>query len=201
MITYQFAGWLSAQCSRNSGCFVSEARGRARAIQFYILFDWTLFLLHPPRWLCNRCCLSVCLLTTLRKNFRTDLHKIFREAWQWAIEQLVKFWWRFGSPSGDRDCFTDSSLLGDTESGINRLRCATLQCTACTSRHRHSNYDVIASPAGDRQRDWYRDTGKTCLTVGMLCPSASSISRVMFVILYYNESQNYTFWVEISLSQ
>jgi len=32
-----------------------------------------------------------------------------------------------------------SSLLGDTESGISRLRCATLQCTACTSRHRRSN--------------------------------------------------------------
>jgi len=41
--------------------------------------------------------------------------------------------------------------LGDTESGINQLRCAMLQCTACTSRHRHSNYDIIASPAHDRQ--------------------------------------------------
>jgi len=36
-------------------------------------------------------CLSVCLLATLLKNFRTDLHEIFREAWQWAIEQIVKF--------------------------------------------------------------------------------------------------------------
>ena len=39
-------------------------------------------------------CLFVCLLATLRENFRTDLHEIFREGWQWANEQTVKFWWR-----------------------------------------------------------------------------------------------------------
>jgi len=44
--------------------------------------------------------LSVSLLGTLHKNFRTpptDLHEIFRESWQWASEQMVKFWWRSGS--------------------------------------------------------------------------------------------------------
>jgi len=41
--------------------------------------------------------LFVCLLATLRKNFQTDLHEIFKEGWQWAIEQMFKFWWRFGS--------------------------------------------------------------------------------------------------------
>jgi len=56
-----------------------------------------------------------------------------------------------GNPDHRLDCFPDSSLLGDTESGINRLRCAMLQCRGCTSRHRHSNYDVITSPAHDRQ--------------------------------------------------
>jgi len=30
---------------------------------------------------------------------------------------MIKFWWRSGSPSGYRDCFLDSSLLGDPESG------------------------------------------------------------------------------------
>jgi len=25
------------------------------------------------------------------------LHEIFREGWQWANEQMVKFWWRSGS--------------------------------------------------------------------------------------------------------
>jgi len=43
-----------------------------------------------PRYLrqedCFRRCLFVCLLATLRKNFQTDLHEIFREGWQWAKE-------------------------------------------------------------------------------------------------------------------
>jgi len=43
-------------------------------------------------------CLSVCLLASLRKNFKTDLHKIFKEGWQWVNEQTIKFWW----PSGSR---------------------------------------------------------------------------------------------------
>ena len=96
-------------------------------------------------------CLSVCLLATLRKNFRTDLHEIFREGWQWAVEQMITFLWRSGSPYVCSDCFPDSSLLGDTESGINWLHSATLQCRACSSRHRHSSYDIITSPAHDRQ--------------------------------------------------
>jgi len=39
----------------------------------------------------------VCPLATLRKNVRTDLHEIFRKAWQWANEQMITFWWRSGS--------------------------------------------------------------------------------------------------------
>jgi len=100
-------------------------------------FNWSLFtatasvssdltafckvlLLPPPRRICfRRCvfCLFVCMLATLCKNFQTDLHESFRECWQWANEQMIKFWWRYESPSGYRDCFPDSSLLGDTESG------------------------------------------------------------------------------------
>ena len=41
-------------------------------------------------------CLFVCLLATLCKNFRMDLHEIFREGWQWASEEMIKFWWRSG---------------------------------------------------------------------------------------------------------
>ena len=37
-------------------------------------------------------CLSVCLLATLHKNFQTDLRELFREGWQWANEQMIKFW-------------------------------------------------------------------------------------------------------------
>ena len=92
---------------------------------------------------CFSVCLFVCLLVTLQKNFPADLNETFRKCWQWADEQVVKFWWQSWSPSGYGDCFPDSSLLGDTESVINRLRCATLHCRASTSRYRHSNYDVI----------------------------------------------------------
>jgi len=53
-------------------------------------------------------CLFVFLLATLRKNFRTDLHEIFRECWQWANEQTFKFWWRSrtDSPDGGTDIAT-----------------------------------------------------------------------------------------------
>jgi len=107
----------------------------------------------------------------LRKTFQTDWHETCREGWQWVNEQMTKFWWRSGSPSRYKrykDCFPDSSLSRDTESGINRLRCATLQCTACPSMHRHSNYDVITSPAPERQQR------QTCIGGGMHGPSASS---------------------------
>jgi len=33
----------------------------------------------------------VCLLVTFHKNFRMDLHELFSEGWQWAIEQMIKF--------------------------------------------------------------------------------------------------------------
>jgi len=90
-------------------------------------------LLPPARKLCFRRCLSVCLsvLTTLHKNFWTDLAEIFSEGWQCISEKMIKSWWRSGSPSEYRDCFPDSSLLGHTESGINQLRSATPQCMAC----------------------------------------------------------------------
>jgi len=49
--------------------------------------------LPPPRRLCFRHCLSlslsVCLLASLRKNFQTDLHEIFREGWQWVNEHKI----------------------------------------------------------------------------------------------------------------
>jgi len=109
--------------------------------------------------LCFRRCLFVCLLATLRKNFWTNLHEISREGWQWASEQTITFWWRSGSPSGYRDCFPDSSLLGDTEvvNGVNLLL-----------------LPVIHSYWFGSWRDWYRDTGKTCLGGGMHCLSTSS---------------------------
>jgi len=38
--------------------------------------------------------LFVCLLATLHKNVGTDLHETFREGWQWANQQMIKFWWQ-----------------------------------------------------------------------------------------------------------
>jgi len=65
----------------------------------------------------------VCLFVI---NFAQKLLNGFASGWQWASEQLIKFWWRSGSLSGCRDRFPDSSLLADMEGGINQLRCATL---------------------------------------------------------------------------
>ena len=59
-------------------------------------FVWTvLVLLSPPRRICNRHCFSVCLsVSNFVQKLLTDLHEIFREGWQWASEQMIKFWWR-----------------------------------------------------------------------------------------------------------
>ena len=118
-------------------------------LQFIICVSYTCItrLLPPPRRLCCRRCLFVCLpvaclLATLRKKLRNGFAWNFQGRLAMGQWQIIKFWWRSGSLSGYRDCFPDSPLLGDTESCINRLRCATLQCRACTSRHRHGNYDV-----------------------------------------------------------
>jgi len=45
--------------------------------------------LPPPR-IAIVVVLFVCLLATLRKNFLTDLHEIFREGLQWAVGQQIK---------------------------------------------------------------------------------------------------------------
>jgi len=45
----------------------------------------------------------VSLLATLHKNFRTDLHEIFRERWQWANKRRLNF-------GGDPDWITDQHL-------------------------------------------------------------------------------------------
>ena len=46
----------------------------------------------PPPWrICNRRCLTVCLLATLRKNFRTDLHEIFN--WDWTNNYILVAVW------------------------------------------------------------------------------------------------------------
>jgi len=108
--------------------------------------------LPPPRRLCCRRCLSVCLLETSRRNSRTDLPEFFREYCQWANEKMIKFWWRSGSPSGYRDCFRirqywEIRKVISTQRSRLILQPTAPRDAAVLGRHRHSNYDVITSPA------------------------------------------------------
>jgi len=106
------------------------------------------FLPGPERLCFRRClsvCLSVCLLATLQK-----LANGFARNFQ-ANEQTIKFCGRSGSPPGivfRMRHYREIRKVGRT---INRLCCAMRQCRASTSRHRHSNYNVITSPAHDRR--------------------------------------------------
>jgi len=131
----------------------------AKTIIFLSLFVW----------------LSICLLATLCNNFQMDLHEIFREGWQCTDKQIINFYWQSGSFSGYRDCFLNSSLLGDMESGINRLCCAMLQCTTCTSRHRRSYYDVITSSGHNRQLRHYWEIQKVVSGHRTICWMAGLI--------------------------
>jgi len=81
---------------------------------------------------CVSVCLFVCLLFVqlCAKTSEGICMKVSSNIGNGPMNKL-KCWWRSGSPCGYRDCFPDSSLLRDTESGINRLRCATLQYWAC----------------------------------------------------------------------
>ena len=56
---------------------------------------WPLHYLRQGGYVIVVVCLFVCLFVRnfVQKNFGTDLHEIFREGWQWAVEQLTKFWW------------------------------------------------------------------------------------------------------------
>jgi len=87
------------------------------------------------------------LLATVRKNFQTDVHEIFGKGWQWASEQMIKFWWQSRSLSGYRDCFPDLSLIQKVVNG-------------------HKSAADTDLPDGS--------IGETCLGGGMHCLSASS---------------------------
>jgi len=81
-----FQWWLRPTCKRNVTLdwmiiFVSSSRRPESNSPYYLRQGGYVFVV-------------VCLLATLRRNFRTDLHEIFREGWQWANEQMIKFWWQ-----------------------------------------------------------------------------------------------------------
>jgi len=72
-------------------CHLSGSRGTS------LTGRWTLLLLPPPRRLCFRRCLFVCLLATLHKNFQTDLREIFQGRLATGWWTMIKFRWQFGS--------------------------------------------------------------------------------------------------------
>jgi len=92
---------------------IDYLRGSAKEVMFSSLF------------VCLSVCLSVCPLATLRKNFRKDLHEICREGWQWASEQMIKFWWRSRTDSKERKApftfFADSPDSGTDIANIAAL--------------------------------------------------------------------------------
>jgi len=77
----------------NRGRHLYSARRPSRWALAHISSGFYITLLTSAKRLCNR---VVCLLVFLRKDLRTDLHKIYREGWQRASEQTVEFWWRSG---------------------------------------------------------------------------------------------------------
>jgi len=94
---------------------------RLRGVEkYYRLQFLTINYLRQTGYVFVVVCLSVCLLATLHKTF----HKDFHEFWGKVGSGLMNKWLNFG---GDPDHCLDtgivfqSSLLGDTKSGINRL--------------------------------------------------------------------------------
>jgi len=78
-------------------CLAGFTVGLTIVIQCELLCIWCLpyYIQKFLHKLANK--QSLCLLASLCKNFWMDLRKIIREGWQWASEQVIKFWWRSGS--------------------------------------------------------------------------------------------------------
>jgi len=55
------------------------------------------FYLRQGRYVIVVVCLFVCLLATLRNCERICLKLLGKLGWQWADEQMVKFWWQSAS--------------------------------------------------------------------------------------------------------
>jgi len=145
-------------------------------------FQTTVLLLPPTRRLCFCHCLSACLFVS---NFAQKLPN--GSAWNFQGRLTMGQWTNdYILVAIHVAVWIQELFSGFVTIGINRQQCAMLQCRACTSRYRHSNYDVITSAAHDRQQDRYHDTGKTCLSGAMHCPSASSfLFSIIFRLSFY----------------
>jgi len=130
---------------------------------YYMLLKDNLNLLVLPRRIHFRCCLSASnFLQRLPSGFARNFQGRLAMS-QWTNDQILAVIritvWKQGLFSG----FVPTGWYGKWYQ-----RTATLQCRAYTSRHRHSNYNVIMWPA---------------LGAGMHCPSASSYLPGMLPIL------------------
>jgi len=115
-------------------------------------------LLPPPRKIWFRRCLFV---SNYVQNFQTDLQEIFREGWQWASEQMIKFlailnrfarWWDLYCNTGMTwlgrgiRCSSASSYVNDFVPSTLICRCLSTICTRCsTSIFRHVRSAVYCS--------------------------------------------------------
>ena len=110
--------------------------------------------------------LFVCLLLTLLKNFQTDLQEIFREGWQWPNEQMVKF-------------LVAIWITVWIQGLLSRF--VTIRRYGKSLTDKSAAYTDL--PDGG--------TSKTCLGVGMHCPSASSfLFNALQVMHFFSDTQH-----------
>jgi len=88
-----FHGWVTCYVTNHtqSSCFAID-----KAVPREFSRKWIKYIYFIKNFMTSAkevtfLSLFVCLLATLRKNFRTDLHTILREGWQWTNEQMIKF--------------------------------------------------------------------------------------------------------------
>jgi len=74
-----------------SAYYSSSSSSSAVISSVYSLTCCSLHYLRQGRYVIVVVCLSVCLLATLRKNVRSDLHEILVEGWQWVVNRWLNF--------------------------------------------------------------------------------------------------------------
>ena len=121
--------------------------------------------------------LFVCLLATSCKTSKRICMKFSGKVGNGPVNNCLNF-------SGDPDHHLDILFSGFVTTGRygKWYQLTAPHDAAVHSRHCHSNYDVITSPAHDRQRDWCHGTGKTCLVAVLLVYTATVKLRKCYTI-------------------
>ena len=117
----------------------------------------------------------VCL--SVRQNIQTNLHEIFREGWQWANKQLIKFWWQSRPQSVYRDCFWIRHYWQ-----IRKM--VFTDCTAwCTSAWHTLTGIAIATMTSLR----HQPLEKVCTVPVLLVITATTILTARIIVLLLQE--------------